>query len=609
MKLIKSLILGSGAAIVVLGGAQAADLPVKAKAVEYVKVCGLYGAGFYYIPGTDTCVKLGGYLRVDSTYGGGVYGAPFWSGDGGYDTAQGNRFTDRLNVRSRMALTVDTRTATEYGVVRTFGQGDFQFSTYGGTTANASLNGSALLGTLNNDTPGNGQVAVEMVFIQFAGFTFGKSASAYALPWNGYGGNNNTSFLIGGPDYVTGVNNVQYTQQFGNGVSASIGLDEGKVFNRTQLGNLDVFLETANFPTTPATVAAANANPFTTVVSGGYGLASVGGSVVSRTTGGPANAYGGQFAPDIAGNIRVDQAWGIFQLSAIAHYVNASYNFLDNSANAGAQGFSNPYGAGSYLNCPVNPPGANQGTGANPAQGIGTGAPCSSLTSGHPESKWGGAITAGLQLKNLPTGVGDTLNVDATFAKGDTKAVISTSGASPSFAMFRGAGTNSPSVGFGYVSDGVYGNGNSLNGNNSVTNGIQLTNAFGFRGGYIHNWDANWQSSLFGSASFVRYNSTAAFAYCNSVSGNPLVGWGNRGANPTSTCDPNFNVYQVGFRTGWTPVKGLTFSGEVFWSYLDQNWSGTTRPFWGVNAPFLATQYTFKDQQTASFNLRAQRNF
>jgi len=601
MKMIKGLILGSAAALAALSGAQAADLPVKAKAVEYVRICSLYGAGFFYIPGTDTCIKMGGYLRVDSTYGGGVYGAPYWSGDGGYDTAQGNRFTDRINVRSRMALTLDTRTATEYGVVRTFGQGDFQFSTYGGTTANQSLNGSALLGTLNNDTPGNGQVAVEMVFLQFAGFTFGKSASAYALPWNGYGGNNNTSFLIGGPDYVTGVNNIQYTTQFGNGVSATIGLDEGKVFNRTQLGNLDTFLETANYPTNQAAVALGGAGtaPITALIQGGYGLASVGGTVVNRGNGGPVNAYGGQFAPDVAGNIRVDQAWGIFQISAIAHYINASYNFLDNSANAGFQGFTSPYGAGAYDVCPVTPPGGNQSIGQ----------PCSSLASGHPESKWGGAITAGLQLKNLPTGVGDILNIDATFSKGDTKAVISTSGASPSFAMFRGAGTNSPSVGIGYVSDGVFGNGNSLNGNNSVTNGIQLTTAYGFRGGYIHNWDPSWQSSLFGSASFVRYNSTAAFAYCNSVSGNLIVGWGNRGANPTSTCDPNFNVYQVGFRTGWTPVKGLTFSGEVFWSYLDQNWTGTTRPLWGVGPPFLPTQYTFKDQQTASFNLRAQRNF
>ena len=33
--------------------------------------------------------------------------------------------------RSRLALTVDTRTATEYGVVRTFGQGDFQFNNSG----------------------------------------------------------------------------------------------------------------------------------------------------------------------------------------------------------------------------------------------------------------------------------------------------------------------------------------------------------------------------------------------------------------------------------------------------------------------------------------------
>ena len=78
-----------------------------------------------------------------------------------------------------------------------------------------------------------------MVFIQFAGFTFGKSASAYATPWNGYPGNNN-SFLMGGADYVTGVNNIQYTAQFGNGVSATIGLDDPTVFNRTAVLNLGV---------------------------------------------------------------------------------------------------------------------------------------------------------------------------------------------------------------------------------------------------------------------------------------------------------------------------------------------------------------------------------
>src|SRR5437899_4052675 len=66
MKMVKSLILGSAAGLLAMGGAQAADLPVKAKAVEYVRICSLYGAGFYYIPGTDTCIKLGGYLRVET---------------------------------------------------------------------------------------------------------------------------------------------------------------------------------------------------------------------------------------------------------------------------------------------------------------------------------------------------------------------------------------------------------------------------------------------------------------------------------------------------------------------------------------------------------------
>ena len=65
MNMVKSLILGSAAGLVAMSGAQAADLPVKAKAVEYVRICSLYGAGFYYIPGTDTCIKLGGYLRAD----------------------------------------------------------------------------------------------------------------------------------------------------------------------------------------------------------------------------------------------------------------------------------------------------------------------------------------------------------------------------------------------------------------------------------------------------------------------------------------------------------------------------------------------------------------
>ena len=61
--------LGGAAALATAASAQAADLPVKAAPVEYVKVCSLYGAGFFFIPGTDTCLKIGGYLRSDHIYG------------------------------------------------------------------------------------------------------------------------------------------------------------------------------------------------------------------------------------------------------------------------------------------------------------------------------------------------------------------------------------------------------------------------------------------------------------------------------------------------------------------------------------------------------------
>src|SRR5690242_6136940 len=76
MKMVKSLLLGSAAGLVAIAGAQAADLPVKAKPVQYVKICSLYGVGFYYIPGTDMCLKIGGWVRAE--YGWGQNGNLAW---------------------------------------------------------------------------------------------------------------------------------------------------------------------------------------------------------------------------------------------------------------------------------------------------------------------------------------------------------------------------------------------------------------------------------------------------------------------------------------------------------------------------------------------------
>ena len=520
MNTIKSLVLGSAAALVAMTGAQAADLPLKAKAVEYVKVCSLYGAGFYYIPGTDTCIKLGGYMRIDTTFGGGIYDQPAWSGDNG----QNNRYRDNFNSRSRFALTVDTRTATEYGVVRTFAQADFQFQNFG-TTNPAVLGSSAAtpvtasaLGGLNSgllSSPGGGYVAVEFAFIQFAGFTFGKSASAYATPWHGYPGNN-SSFLLGGHDTVTGVNNIQYTTQFGNGVSGTIGLDDPTVFNRTNLQNAGT-------------------------AAGGIAL---------NAQGAGSFGYAGVYMPDVVGNIRVDQAWGLFQLSGAVHEVRAAY--YAPSGTAGAE------------------------------------------LSGHPETKYGYSVMGALQIKNLPTGPGDDIKIDASYSRGDTKNVISTSAASPSFLIYgassgvnRAPGTYD-SIGFGNTTDGTYAPGGA----------IQLTEAYGVRGAFNHNWSPFWSSSLFGSYSQVRYNGTASAIICAGIAIVPT---------PGSTCNPNFNVSQLGLITRWTPVKNLTFSAEAMWFHLDQNFTGAG--LFAANGAKPAAIYSFKDQDSYTLNVRVQRNF
>ncbi|MCK1711276.1 porin [Bradyrhizobium sp. 143] len=104
--------LGSG--LVLAGGAQAADLPVKAKAIEYVKICPLYGAGFYYIPGADTCLKFSCYFRADTVLGANGDYTPNLAGAGAANNRLNNYY---YTTRSRHDFDVDTRTATKHGVL------------------------------------------------------------------------------------------------------------------------------------------------------------------------------------------------------------------------------------------------------------------------------------------------------------------------------------------------------------------------------------------------------------------------------------------------------------------------------------------------------------
>src|SRR3569833_3050200 len=242
MNVMKSLILGSAAALLAGAGAQTADQPIKAKTVEYVRVCSLYGAGFYYIPGTDTCIKLGGYIRADALF---HAGGDF---NGAYSAQSGanNRLTNYYQARSREDFNVDTRTATEYGVVRTYA--DVVFTWTSGTYAGAG-NGSTFYSTgsanptaltsvngLSNDGIAGGSLGVYYAFIQFAGFTMGKAVSQFDAPWTNYPGNNFDQ-LVGGGGTVTGVNQFTYTADFGQGITAAISAQDQALYTQTNLWN------------------------------------------------------------------------------------------------------------------------------------------------------------------------------------------------------------------------------------------------------------------------------------------------------------------------------------------------------------------------------------
>ncbi len=100
---IKTLLLGSAAAFAVAGGAQAADLSV-AEPVDYVRVCDAFGTGYWYIPGTDTCLKIGGYVQFDVNF--------HTTSDVDYGTSTHSAGWDFI---TEAGLKVTAKSMTEYG--------------------------------------------------------------------------------------------------------------------------------------------------------------------------------------------------------------------------------------------------------------------------------------------------------------------------------------------------------------------------------------------------------------------------------------------------------------------------------------------------------------
>jgi hypothetical protein len=114
---IKSLILGSAVSALAVTGAKAADAIIIAEPepVEYVRVCDVYGAGFFYIPGTETCLRISGYVyhQIGATSADNLGDTPSWAGGTG---TRGDAFTNRTRAR----VNFDARSETQYGTLRSY---------------------------------------------------------------------------------------------------------------------------------------------------------------------------------------------------------------------------------------------------------------------------------------------------------------------------------------------------------------------------------------------------------------------------------------------------------------------------------------------------------
>ena len=307
MKMVKSLLLGSAAGLVAVTAGQAADLPVKARPVQYVKVCSLYGAGFYYMPGTDMCIKIGGWVRSEVTTG--ING----SSTNVFGSDYNGRYTNNLWTRERGYITADAREQTAYGVAR------------GYIAVGISTNNN---GTEN---PGSQTFSSNRAFVQWAGFTAGLSVSFFDFyPAAAYlyrAGNIPNEDTGDGGWWVWA-----YTAQLGGGFSATLSAEERRM---SQIIGFSGAAGALGGPAAPGT------NGVLT------GSGAVGGG------------YGGWQSPDVIGNLRVDQAWGSAQVMGALHQDNAALYGATPVTGHPADKWGWVVGGGLKINTPFVSPGDN----------------------------------------------------------------------------------------------------------------------------------------------------------------------------------------------------------------------------------------------------------
>ena len=533
MKLAKSLLLGSAAGLATIGAAQAADLPTrKAAPVEYVRVCDAYGAGFFYIPGTDTCLRVGGLVlaqtRIQSTTfsiappgAGSVVGVvpPAYStalGLGPLAGAMPSPLTfkpgngntrDQTGFDAAARIELDARTQSPWGTVRTFIRmvGTFGSGLNSTTASIQSIEGGAI-GVFNNSaypTTAKDFAYLDKAFIQFAGLTAGRVQSFFdfyadAINYESLRGANNNVWALA------------YTATFGGGFSATLAVED-PTSHRTGVATV---------------VGAAGA-------FGGTGILSPGSTGLISSAAFSAQTTATR-VPDIIGNVRVDQPWGAAQFSAALHPVRAAM-FPSSAAT-----FSG--GTTAYAYTPVQ------------------------------SASYGFAVQGGVQL-NLDNvfganffSAGDKLWLQATYAKGGIGYV---SGADMAFV----SGPNSTAnygVGLARQSDGYGWNGSDADCVFTYSGRCEKSNDLAVVAALKHYWTPTISSGLFGSYYRITYNSAAKA---------PIGLFGNA----LNVGQSNYYETRLGTNLVWTPVKNFDLGTEITWARAI-----TSRPF-GL-APDVALQ-------------------
>jgi hypothetical protein len=214
---IKSLLLGSAAALVAVSGARAADAVVVAEPepAEYVRICDVYGAGYFYIPGTETCLRISGYVRYDASAGNEHSVDGLWNADKEDGDDQGT-----WNKTAKIVLNADTGQETEYGTLSTH----IGIKAIWGTAAD-SVYDPITDTTTYGESHGTNGTGLDSAYIKLGGLLVGYRDSIFA-DWTGYAGAAVNDSIIEYGDSAN-TNQISYTFDAGNGFSAIVGLEQG----------------------------------------------------------------------------------------------------------------------------------------------------------------------------------------------------------------------------------------------------------------------------------------------------------------------------------------------------------------------------------------------